>query len=86
MKDQIKALLGRDPEVMPISNFKGKSGFIPIYFDYTCRNAATSLIGSTEEETLSNWLAYLKNKEKQHGTNPNDLRPDSTQNKGPLDT
>ncbi len=87
LKQELKAILGRDPELLPISNFKGKTGFIPVYFDYACRNAASSLIGNTEEETLSNWLAYLRNKkEKQDGTNPNDLRPGSTQDKSSLDS
>jgi len=58
-KEEITKLLGREPTLVRLA-YKGKTGYLPEYFNFTDRNNAASVFGETEDVCLLNFLTHLK--------------------------
>lgn len=70
IKAELKSLLGREVEVTHVV-VQGKKGYIPVYFNYADRNAASKLFSESEEGALSNLLQHIK-EQNPGGTNGTD--------------
>lgn len=59
-KATLASLLNREVGTIE-TQYQGKRGYLPEYFDFSARNCVSQLFSTTPEGALDNLLVYLKN-------------------------
>lgn len=69
-RSKIKEILGRVPEIVPIS-YKGKKGYLPVYFNYDLKDRVIVLFSETEDGAYQNLYDFLTKSGDHNGSKTN---------------